>query len=231
MSAVVGSWLSLFGYWGIRSVRSQQNDLISVRRIAVRESQILAHEFQLLPSSHRKQALRRTIQPLNLPLLMLLLLPPPPAPIHLILAPQLSVTRDVDGDAAARAEARAAGTGTTKAEVDATRHMATKHTIWAKLNIVMAAAASLAAAVISSGVGSSPVDRRAGGGGGGGDGGGEVRRGRVGYVAADELFLFLFSHSHEHKHEDEVAEIYVCERACFKRGHVAFVPSFSKYNG
>ena len=68
--------------------------------------------------------------------------PRPPSSLPPLLVPlpsHLSVARDVDGDAAARAEARAAGAGTTKAEVAARRHMVTKHTIWAKLDIVMTA--------------------------------------------------------------------------------------------
>ena len=97
---------------------------------------------------------------------------PPAPPLPPSPTTHLSAGRDVDGDAAAdvaRAEARAAGAETTKAEVDATRHMATKHTIWAKLNIVMAAAAAaaLSVVVITSGVASFPVARavaRRGGG-------------------------------------------------------------------
>lgn len=115
---------------------------------------VFAHDFKLLSSQHHAQAIGG-IYPVPKP-------PAPPArPPPLDSPPHLRVARDVDGDAAAdvaRAEARAAGAETTNAEVDATRHMATKHTIWAKLNIGIAAAvAAFASVAISSGVGSFPA--------------------------------------------------------------------------
>lgn len=200
----------------------RENDLISMRgdcgesRISLRPNSSFFH--------HSKgQALRESTQPPKPPPSPRARSPPPfPPPTPPSPSPHLSAARDVDGDAAAdvaRAEARAAGADTTKAEVDATRHMATKHTIWAKLNIVMAPVApvSFAAAIISCGVGSSPVASGVATRGGGGDGGGEIRAG---------VARFFSTQSHAHKHEDEVAEICTYAKEHVSSGDMIFRPLF-----